>query len=196
MSVFHAASLVKQLARRLNLHRHLRQHEADRLKFTNRFAELFAFLRIIQSHLVGALGAAETHRADGETSAVESGKHDMRAVAGFSQNIIIGETHIVELQFTRVGGAPHHLAVHRTLREAESVVFDEKHSKFRLPAVFSRYDLNRASERHRSGTVGDKNFRAIDNPLIINLFCCRFRSSRVAAGSFFRQTEAPEMAFA
>ncbi len=120
----------------------------------------------------------------------------MRAVAWFSEDVLIAQLHVVELQLTSVRGAPHHLAVHRALSVARSAVFDEKRSKLRLSVALAGYHLDSASECHRGGAVGDEYLCSVDNPLIINFLCSRFCSSRVAAGRLLGETEAPEMVFA
>ena len=63
--------LVDERAPGLDLGRHVRELELDRLERRDRLAELLALLRVREREVVGALREADAHRGDRDPPAVE-----------------------------------------------------------------------------------------------------------------------------
>ena len=69
--VLEPGGLVDERAARLDLGRHVRELERDRLERRDRLAELLALLRVRVREVVGALREPDAHRGDRDAAAVE-----------------------------------------------------------------------------------------------------------------------------
>ena len=94
--VFHSAGLIQQLACRVDFHFHLCEHEAYGLELAYLFSELLSFLCIGESHLESTLGASKPHGTYRQASAIECRQHDMGALSGLAENVLVGKPHIIK----------------------------------------------------------------------------------------------------
>jgi hypothetical protein len=101
---------------------------------------------------------------DSHKITIKGGKHNMGTFSRLAQNTILGKFHIIEDEFTRVGGTPHHFVVHRCLSEAFPFVLDQQSRKLRFAIFFSRNSLHSSTQADGCRTVGDKNLGTIEMP--------------------------------
>src|SRR3990172_1579873 len=92
--------------RRVDPHRHVRDHELDRLVVRDRLAELDAILRVRDGGLEGALRNPDRHRADADPAAVEEEERVHEALVLLSEKRVPG--HLALREEDLRGGAPPH----------------------------------------------------------------------------------------
>src|SRR6266446_2507144 len=188
------ACLVEQVARRLDLGRHVGELEGVRLKMADRLAELRALFGVRERRFVRALRAAEAHRRDRKAAAVEGLQHLLEAGAALAEEVLARHGDVVEVELGRVRRPPDHLPVHAARREAGGLLLDDDAAVF-LAAVGERagHALDRRAGGDRGRGIGDEDLAAVDDPTVALEARRRLGAAGVGAGRRLRETEPPEV---
>src|SRR3954452_6406260 len=92
-----------EVARRLDLGRHVDELLLYRLELRDGLAELLALLRVRVREVVRALREPDTHRGDGDAAAVEDLQELVEAVAARAEQVPLRHADLLERELTRVG---------------------------------------------------------------------------------------------
>ena len=84
--------------RRLDLHRHVGEHELDGLEARYRLAELLAVLGVGDRGVQRALRDADRLRADGGAGVVEGLQRGLQTGAGLADDPVAGDVAVLEIQ--------------------------------------------------------------------------------------------------
>src|ERR1700710_1750890 len=111
-------AFIDEGARRLDLHRHVREHELHALEFRDRLFELFALLGVGDTCVKRALRQSDRLGADRRTVEIEGTHRGAEALALFANEVFQGNTHIVEEDRRVRRAAEAHLALVTPERDA------------------------------------------------------------------------------
>src|SRR4051812_44212899 len=111
---------VDHLARSLQLHRHVGDHELDPLEVGDALTELLALLDVGDRLVERALRDPDGLRADGDARVVEGAQGDLEPVADLADDAVAGQADIVEVQLAGRAALDPELAL--LLAERESLV--------------------------------------------------------------------------
>src|SRR5712691_8438095 len=183
--------------RGLDLGRHVREHERDRLVFDQRPAELLALLRVLQRKLESRASDAERLRTDDGSRQLERAKRDRRArmrpcaragqlrleLLHPAQHVLERDPAVLEKHLRRMRGADAHLPFLLALTYALGT---GRNHEARL-AARSELRLHRGDHdvHVRDAAVGDEDLLAVDHPVAIRAHGARLHRGDIRPGLRF-----------
>src|SRR5579862_9825099 len=179
---------VDELAAGVDLRRHVRELELDRLELRDRLAELPPLLRVGEREVVRALRQADAHRRDRDPAAVENLHELLEAAPALAEEILLGHRAGGERQLARVGCVPAELVHRRRDLVAGRPVRDDEIGDLAV----SRLRGDRDAEADLGAGVRDEDLRAVDHPVPVAEPRLRPRRAGVRPGVRLRQPERRE----
>ena len=153
-----------QLLGRLDVDRHVRQHEADRLQRRDRLAERLALHRIAGGLVQRPPRDAHGRGRHGRPRAVKHLHGDQEAVAIVPQPILRRHAHVLQHDLARPGGVLAHLGDRLAAGDARPVALDDERAH---ASVLGRgIGLGEDDEEAGDRRVGDPGLGAVEDILV------------------------------
>ena len=124
-----------------------------------------------------ALRDAESLCCDADTTAVQCRHSDFEALPFFAEHIFLRDTDIIENQLRGRGRANAHFIVMITKSESFPAFFNNERRNASGSDIRRRHRENNISIRFRR--VSDKNFTAVEQPVVSFVDRCRFRPAGI-----------------
>ena len=165
---------------RLDLHRHVGQHELHTLELADALVKLLALLGICDRSVQCALRDAHRLRADGRAGVVQRRQRGLEPGAGLADDPVAGDAAVLEVQLRGGRALDAELALLRPDREALVVLVHHE----RRDAVGALLGIGRRHHRvpGRLAAVGDPRLAAVENPRVAVRPRPGAHRGRVAAG--------------
>src|SRR5581483_9510741 len=140
---------------------HLRQLELNALIFGNRLAELLAFLCVLGGVFPSAACQAAHLCANSDAALVQRFDGDLVALPSFAQQVVAGNTTILEDELAGAGGTNAQLVFFLADRETGEVLLHQK----RGDATISGTRIYGGEENEETGFlgIGDPQLAAIEH---------------------------------
>src|SRR4249919_91519 len=187
--VLEPRGLVDERAAGLDLRRHVRELEADRLERGDRLAELLALLRVCEREVVRALREPDAHGGDRDPPSIEDLEELLETGTACAEEVPLGHGTVLERELARVRCTPAELLHGRRDDVAGRPVLDDDVRD--LVVAGPRRD--RHSPRDVGPGVRDEELRARYDPRAVPKLRARARRSSVGARIGLRQTERGEL---
>ena len=158
--VFEEGGLVNESTGSFEFGVHVSEHPLDGLEFSDRFAESFPGVRVLDGFVECTLGQANGLGSDTDTSTIEGRECDFQAGAFVSQAICRRDHTIVEKNFHGGRAALAHFVFMSTNFEAREARFHEE-SGDSFPGR-GGIGLREDDIDAGSGAIGDPGFRAVE----------------------------------
>ena len=158
------ARLPDEQAGRLDLGRHVGDHELDRLVHRDRHAELDALLGVVGGELERRLGDADGHRGHAGARAVEGHHRELEALVLLAEQVVGGDLDVVERDHRGVGGALAELVLLLVHGHAVGVARDDERGDAAVAGLLVGLGVDRVPGGVRA--VGDEALGAVDDVLV------------------------------
>ena len=170
---------------------HLCNLKLNGLKLCDRCVKLFPFLCILNRSLISALCDTKSLCCDTDSSAIQGGHGDFKALSLFAQKIFLWNLHVIEQELCGCRGTNAHLVIMVAEGEAFPALFHDKSTDSLCADSWSgncKYNVNISFT-----AVGDKDFFSIQKIIIPAELRRGLCASGIGAGIGFRQTERTDL---
>src|SRR5262249_2015754 len=164
---------------RVNLHRHVGEHELDPLERRDGLAELPALLRVRRGRVEGRLGDPDRHRADHGPRVIQGQHRNPEALTLLPETVLHGDFAVLEVEGDRRGRADPHLALLLSDGEARELRLDEEGGDPLGP--FGPVDGGEQGDDARVRAVGAPELGAVEDVAVALVDRGRPQRGRVGA---------------